>query len=76
VDCELDGEITIINEIGDTTPKDISFATKLKLVNKFGNIDTGINGLKINYTSSPISRTAIQYPDEVSAFYNTNGSAT
>lgn len=76
VDCILEGEITIINEIGDSTPKDISFATKLKLVNKFGNIDTGSNGLKINYTSSPISRANIQYPDEVSAFYNTSGLST
>lgn len=74
VDCILEGEITIIDSVGDTAPKDISFNTKLELVNKFGNIDTGSNGLKINYTTSPISRTDIQYPDEVSAFYNTKGS--
>ena len=73
INCVLDGEITIINEIGDTTPKDISFATKLKLVNKFGNIDSGSNGLKINYTTSIISKDDIQYPDEVSAFYDRNG---
>jgi hypothetical protein len=69
----LEGEITVIDNIGESTPKDISFATKLKLVNKFGNIDSGLNGLKVNYKSTPISRDNIQYPDEVSAFYDMNG---
>ena len=73
--CVLEGEITVVDNIGESTPKDISFATKLKLVNKFGNIDSGLNGLKVNYESTPISRDNIQYPDEVSAFYDMNGDA-
>ena len=67
-DCVLSGEITIINSIDDTTPKEISFETKQNLVNIFGNIDTGSNGLKINYKKS--SAINITYPERVSAYYD------
>lgn len=68
-DCNLTGEITIIDTIGSTTPKEISFETKQILVNTFGNIDNGSNGLKINYKSS--SEIIVEYPEEVDAYYNT-----
>ena len=76
VDCVLEGSLTIVNSIGDTQPKDISFATKLKLVNKFGNIDSSNNKLFINYTTSNITKNDIIFPIEVSAYYNTQGTAT
>lgn len=74
-DCEITGEITIIDSIGSTEPKDISLQTKLELVNKFGNIVKGSNGLKINFKSTPISQN-FDYNTEVNAFYNTNSPDT
>lgn len=74
VDCVLKGSITVINDYDDLTPKDISFNTKLKLVNKFGNIDTGNHELIVKYTSSQISSDNVSFPIEVSAFYDTAGS--
>jgi hypothetical protein len=76
VDCVLEGSLTIINSLGDTQPKDISFATKLKLVNKFGNIDSSNNKLFINYTPSNIIKSNVIFPTEVSAYYNTQGTST
>jgi hypothetical protein len=70
VNCELEGEITIIDNLGDTTPKEISFETKQTLVNLFGDIDNGSHGLKINYTKS--DRIVPTYPLEVNAYYDTN----
>lgn len=73
--CEITGEITIVDEIGSTEPKAISFETKQELVNKFGNIVTGTNGLKINYKSVPITQN-FSYNTEAEAFYNTNVGGT
>lgn len=72
VDCILEGSITVINDYDDLTPKDISFNTKLKLVNKFGNIDTGKCGLTVTYTSSQITSGNVSFPVEVSAYYYGN----
>jgi hypothetical protein len=74
VNCRLEGTITIVNDYSNLAPKDISFNTKLKLVNKFGNIDTGNHDLIVKYTSSQISSDNVSFPIEVSAFYDTTGS--
>lgn len=70
----ITGTITIIDQVGTTEPKNISFTTKQRLVNTFGDIDNGENGGKndliIKYTSSKPNN--IVYPDEVNAYYNTN----
>lgn len=75
VQCDLEGTITVVDSIGSTIPKAISFNTKLELVNKFGNIDTGSKGLIIRYTSSNIAYANIVFPSEVSAFYVQEGDA-
>jgi hypothetical protein len=69
--CELTGEITIVNSVGSTTPKGISFLTKQELVNKFGDITKGTNGLKINFKEINITQ-SFSYNSIVSAYYNTN----
>jgi hypothetical protein len=72
VNCILKGSISIINNYDDMTLKNINFSTKLKLVNMFGNIDTGSNGLLVKYQSTPIIKSNIVFPTEVSAYHNTN----
>ena len=67
--CTLTGEITIIESIGSTTPKTISFKTKQELVNLFGDIVNGTNGLKINFTPE-IIRSTFTCNQEASAFYD------
>ena len=62
----ITGELTIVDENGEL--KEISFDTKKLLVNTFGNIDTGEEGLKINYKQS--AAIIIEYPEEVDAFYD------
>ena len=66
--CDLTGEITIIDTFGSTTPKQISFKTKQDLVNLFGDIVSGTNGLKINFTESTIEQFTCN--SEVNAFYD------
>ena len=66
--CDLTGEITIVESFGSTTPKQISFKTKQDLVNLFGDIVSGTNGLKINFTEEPILTFTCN--TEVNAFYD------
>lgn len=73
--CEITGEITIVNSIGSTDPKDISLSTKQQLVNMFGDIVNGTNGLKINFKQTKITQN-FNYNSEVSAYYNTNSPNT
>ena len=62
---QLTGTINVVDEEG--TLKVISFATKKALVELFGDIHTGSNGLVVNYKVEALN---IRYPVEVSAFYN------
>ena len=66
--CDLSGEITIVETAGSTTPKQISFKTKQDLVNLFGDIVSGSNGLKINFTEEQIL--SFTCNSEVNAFYD------
>lgn len=68
--CELSGEITIVDTFGSTNPKKISFKTKQELVNKFGDIVTGTNGIKINFEREEIQQ-QFSCNSEASAFYDT-----
>lgn len=73
--CNLTGEITVIDEVGSTTPKKISFKTKQDLVNKFGNIVTGSNGIKINFSEELIQE-QFTCNTEVNAFYDSEKEGT
>ena len=73
--CDLTGEITIVESFGSTTPKAISFKTKYDLVNKFGDINKGSNGLKINYQEEAIE-TSLTCNSEVNAFYDSKTGGT
>ena len=66
--CDLTGEITIVDTFGSTTPKQISFKTKQDLVNLFGDVVSGANGLKINFAESTIEQFTCN--SEVNAFYD------
>lgn len=67
--CILTGTITVVDSVGNIEPKKISFASKQFLVNKFGNIEEGLNGLTIIYDDETIENKP-NFPVEVSAFYN------
>lgn len=73
-DFNITGTIKIIEKIGSENPKDIAFATKQALVNKFGNIDdtdiTDGSKLYVEYHPSDIS--AVSGPGEVSVFGTLN----
>jgi hypothetical protein len=66
----IKGTISIIESIDNLELKQISFETKQKLVEKFGNIDSQDNVLKVNYKDWEVPSTnAIEYNTEVSIFY-------
>lgn len=67
--CILEGELTIVDNVGSTTPKNISFNTKKILVNTFGDITNSNNPLKINYSESKINN-RFNCNNEVNAFYD------
>lgn len=73
--CELTGEITIVEDLESLELKAISFKTKQDLVNKFGNIVLGSNNLKINFKEQEISGT-FTCNSEVNAFYDTKKGGT
>lgn len=63
----ITGKITIINSINNKITKEISFETKQLLVEKFGDIDTGSNGLTVIYESS--NTISLTFPKEVNVYY-------
>ena len=70
--CNLQGSITIVNSKTDLTPKNISFKTLKKLVEKFGNIRSTSNAstsLYVKFTPSLVSPTSFKYSEVVNAYY-------
>lgn len=67
--CIIEGELTIVDTLGSTTPKNISFKTKQILVNTFGDITDSNNPLHINYESTEI-KAGFTCNTEANAFYN------
>lgn len=72
--CVLTGDIYIVNNAGEEELKAISFSTKQRLVNTFGNISDPESSIRIHFQSSEI--TDFTCATEVSVFYQTGESGT
>ena len=73
--CDLTGEITIVESFGSTVSKKISFQTKQDLVNRFGDIVNGTNGIKINFEPEYIEQ-QFTCNSEATAFYDVKKGGT
>ena len=72
--CVLTGDIYIVDEPGSETLKDISFDTKQRLVNIFGDISSPSSALRIHFQSSQI--TDFTCATEVAVYYQAGESGT
>lgn len=72
--CVLTGDIYIVDEPGSGTLKDISFDTKQRLVNIFGDISSPSSALRIHFQSSQI--TDFTCATEVAVYYQAGESGT
>ena len=65
--CNINGYIKVVDGTEEVA---ISLDTKLALVNKFGNIDTG--KLRVDYITSPIANSNIVYNEIVNVYKPSN----
>ena len=73
-ECNLTGDIYIVETAGSKTTKVISFATKQLLVDTFGNIESASNPIRIHYKSAEV--VDFTHVSEVSIYYAAGQSGT